>query len=156
MTDDPELAAMAKILAALSDLDPPARARVFRWIHAKLDLTPQAEAPPKTAMAVDPTTATERAIEDRPKFEASLASHIRSKGAEGNQVLRFLVTSDWLRQRQKPLAASAVAKALQDNQQARLANPADCLNKNVAKGFCEKTKDGFFITPEGLRELGYQ
>jgi hypothetical protein len=90
-------------------------------------------------------------------FSVSLASYIRSKGAEGNQVLRFLVTANWLRRRgTSALTASAIAKALADNHQSRLANAADCLNKNVSKGFCEKIKDGFFITPEGLKELGDQ
>lgn len=90
------------------------------------------------------------------KFTTSLAAHIKAKGAEGNQTLRFLVAADWLRLRGvATLTAAAVAKALAENHQARLANPADCLNKNVAKGFCEKTKEGFFITPEGLKELGY-
>ena len=90
------------------------------------------------------------------RFSASIAAHIKAKGAEGNQTLRFLVTADWLRLRGTPtLSSSAVSKALTDNHQSRLANASDCLNKNVAKGFCEKTKDGFFITPEGLRELGY-
>jgi hypothetical protein len=44
--------------------------------------------------------------------------------------------------------------ALAKNHQKRLANAADCLNKNVAKGYCEKTADGFFITPDGLKHLG--
>ena len=89
-------------------------------------------------------------------FSTSLASYIRSKSAEGNQTLRFLVTADWLRRRgTRLLTTASVSKALVDNQQSRLANPADCLNKNVAKGYCEKTKDGFFITPEGLKELGH-
>jgi uncharacterized protein with von Willebrand factor type A (vWA) domain len=55
----------------------------------------------------------------------------------------------------KQLDTTAVAKALTDHQQKRLGNPADCLNQNVAKGFCEKKKDGsFFITPEGWKALG--
>lgn len=90
-------------------------------------------------------------------FSTSLAAYVRNKGADGNQTLRFLVTANWLRKRGiSILTASAVAKALSDNHQSRLANPADCLNKNVSKGFCEKNKDGFFITPEGLKELGEQ
>jgi hypothetical protein len=45
---------------------------------------------------------------------------------------------------------------LVDNQQKRLANPADCLNKNVSKGFCEKNDGGFYITPEGLKKLEHE
>lgn len=89
-------------------------------------------------------------------FTTSLVSHIRDKKGEANQVQRFLVAADWLRQRGvSPLTASGVAKILSDNHQKRLANPADCLNKNVSKGYCEKTKTGFFLTPDGLKHLGH-
>lgn len=92
---------------------------------------------------------------DRPVVRGSLASHIKSKKAEKSQVLRFLVTAYWLSSRSEDsLTTTAVAKALSDHNQKRLANPADCLNQNVRKGFCEKRKDGsFFITPEGLEAL---
>jgi hypothetical protein len=93
---------------------------------------------------------------DSADFTEPLASHIRTKGGESNQTQRFLATADWLRRRGvQTLTTAAVSKALSDNQQKRLGNPADCLNKNVAKGYCEKTKDGFFITPHGLKALGY-
>lgn len=86
----------------------------------------------------------------------SLAAYIKSKKGESNQITRFLATASWLvgRNAANPLTASAVTKALLDNQQKRLANSADALNKNVAKGYAEKRKDGsFFITPEGLEAL---
>jgi hypothetical protein len=89
-------------------------------------------------------------------FTATLAGHIRAKNGEVNQVRRFLATADWLRLRKsEKLSTSAVAKALSDNHQKRLGNPSDCLNKNVSKGHCEKSGDDFFITPDGLKELGY-
>lgn len=84
----------------------------------------------------------------------TLATYIRDKNTDSNQVERFLITADWLRRRGSSLSTFAVSKALKDNHQTKLANPADCLNKNVSKGFCEKTSDGFFITPEGLKHLG--
>ena len=86
----------------------------------------------------------------------SLASYLKSKGGETKQVQRFLATAAWLSRREHTqLDTSAVAKALSDNHQKRLGDPADCLNQNVTKGFCEKKKDGgFFITPEGWKELG--
>lgn len=151
---DPELEAMEKVLSAVADLDSAARLRIIRWISEKLDLLPALEA---TATQSSSSTGSSHSAgqTDSEKFETSLASHIKAKCSDGSQVLRFLVTSDWLRRRGRPLTAGAVAKALLDNQQPRLANPADCLNKNVAKGFCEKTNDGFFVTPEGLKELGY-
>jgi len=86
----------------------------------------------------------------------TLASHIRLKNGESNQVKRFLATSDWLRLRgETSLTTAKVAKALSDHQQKRIGNPADALNQNVRKGHCEKKGDGFFITPDGLSELGY-
>lgn len=87
----------------------------------------------------------------------TLASYLKSTSAEGNQVRRFLATADWLRLKgANPLTTAAVSKALKDNQQGRLANPADCLLKNISKGFCEKTDGGFYITPEGLASLGHK
>jgi hypothetical protein len=89
-------------------------------------------------------------------FISALAAHLREQEAGDNQVRRFLATADWLRRRgSEKLSTAAVAKALSDNQQSRLSNPSESLNKNVAKGFCEKTDDGFFITPDGLKSLGY-
>jgi hypothetical protein len=88
-------------------------------------------------------------------FTDTLASYVKAKGADSNQVKRFLATADWLRRRGTPtLTTAAVSKALSDHHQKKLSNPADCLNKNVAKGHCEKKGEGFFITPDGLTELG--
>lgn len=86
----------------------------------------------------------------------SLASHIKSHGGDTNQNQRFLATADWLRLKgEKALKTSMISKSLKDNQQKKLGNPADNLNQNVGKGYCEKTADGFFITPEGLEHLGH-
>lgn len=88
-------------------------------------------------------------------FSTTLASYIREKDGESNQVQRFLATADWLRRRgKKELTTSEVSKALSSNQQKRLSNPSDSLNKNIAKGYCEKKGNGFFITPDGLKHLG--
>ena len=68
---------------------------------------------------------------------------------------RFLTTADWLRQRgETDLTTKKVSKALSDNRQKKLTNPSGCLNQNVAKGHCEKSDGGFYITPEGLKDLG--
>jgi hypothetical protein len=94
---------------------------------------------------------------DPSQFTTSLSAYIKEKGGESNQVDRFLITADWLRRRGVTnLATAAVSKSLTDNHQKRLANPADCLNKNVSKGLCEKTETGFYITPEGLKKLGHE
>jgi len=87
----------------------------------------------------------------------SLASYLKAKNAEKSQTRRFLATADWVRQRggEEPLTTGAIAKALTENHQSRLGNPSDCLNKNVAQGYCEKLRDGgFFITQEGHAALG--
>lgn len=85
----------------------------------------------------------------------SLATYVKMKGGDTIQNQRFLATAGWLWLRgDRVLTTSAVTKALRDNQQKRLGNPSDCLNKNVGRGFCEKTNDGFFITPEGWKHLG--
>jgi hypothetical protein len=84
----------------------------------------------------------------------SLASYIKAKGGEANQVQRFLATAGWLHLRgAEKLTTSAVASALTTHHQKRLANTSDCLNKNCNKGFCEKQSGGFYITPEGWKAL---
>jgi hypothetical protein len=88
-------------------------------------------------------------------FTTSLAAYIKAKNGEANQVQRFLATAGWLfRRGNKDLATAMVSKALTENHQKRLANPADCLNKNCSKGYCEKQKGHFYITPEGWKALG--
>lgn len=91
------------------------------------------------------------------KFTGTLVSHLKAKGAESNQNKRFLATADWLRLKgNSDLTTSLVAKALKDNHQSRLGNPSDCLSQNIGKGFCEKIGSSFYITPEGLKDLGYE
>jgi hypothetical protein len=86
----------------------------------------------------------------------SLASHIKAKGGDTNQLQRFMATADWLRLKgETALKTGLISKALAENHQKKLSNPADCLNKSVSKGHCEKNGDGFFITPEGLKTLGH-
>ncbi|MYB16690.1 MAG: hypothetical protein F4X41_06605 [Chloroflexi bacterium] len=89
------------------------------------------------------------------QFTESLASYLRSKGGDSVQIQRFLATAAWLSKRgQSTLTTRDVSHALRENQQKRLGNAADSLNKNVSKGFCEKSSNGFFITPDGWAHLG--
>jgi hypothetical protein len=90
------------------------------------------------------------------KNNSSLASYIKEKGGDSSQLQRFLAAAGWqFMSGQQDLTAGAVAKTLADHHQKKLANPADCLNKNTSKGYCEKKKQGgFFITPEGWKALG--
>lgn len=91
------------------------------------------------------------------KKVGSLASFLKAKNATISQVNRFLATAAWLSLKGSTTIKTAeVSKALKDNQQKKLGNPADTLNQNVNKGFCEKDGEGFFITPEGWEELGEQ
>jgi len=79
---------------------------------------------------------------------------LREKNASTNQVRKFLATAVWLHARgKKRLSTADVTRALKDSNQTRLGNPADCLNKNVAKGHCEKDGKDFFVTSEGSASL---
>jgi hypothetical protein len=85
----------------------------------------------------------------------SLAAYLKATGGESKQVQRFLATAGWLYRRgATKLTTVLVTATLAEHHQKRLGNPADCLNQNVSKGYCEKQKDSFFITPEGWRALG--
>ena len=85
----------------------------------------------------------------------SLAAYLKATGGESKQVQRFLATAGWLfRRGTTNLTTAVVASTLAEHHQKRLSNPADCLNQNVSKGYCEKQKDSFFITPGGWSALG--
>ena len=93
--------------------------------------------------------------EDASVVVGSLATYLKAKGAETKQSQRFLATAAWLHHRgNRPLSTRLVSQTLREHQQKRLGNPSECLNQNVGRGFCEKTPDGFFITPEGWQQLG--
>jgi hypothetical protein len=132
------------------------------WLAEQLDkvllaATELSRAPANSKATSVAASAGRHAPDDAGQFTTSLSMYIKDLKGETNQVDRFLITADWLRRRGvAALATAAVSKALTDNQQKRLANPADCLNKNVSKGLCEKTGNGFYITPEGLKKLGYK
>lgn len=101
------------------------------------------------------TPAEERQSE--PTHNESLPTYLRNKGGERSQVKRFLATAAWIHRRgETTLTTGLVAKTLRENHQKRLGNPSDCLNKNVSKGHCEKTAEGFFITSDGWSALGEQ
>lgn len=129
-----------------------------QWLEQQLDKI--LEAAPRLAKiepyaAPSPTNSVDsRSHNAAGEFTETLVSYVKVAGGESTQVKRFLATADWLQRRGNTnLTTAAVSKALQDNHQKRLSNPADCLNKNVAKGYCEKKGNGFFITPDGLKAL---
>lgn len=120
-------------------------------ISRLIDIVPKVQ----IAASIDGVSSKPEPEQNETVSTQSLASYLRAKGADTVQVQRFLATAGWLSRRgERVLTTKAVNKALQDNQQKRLSNAADCLNQNVGRGFCEKTTGGFFITPEGWRQLG--
>jgi len=84
----------------------------------------------------------------------ALATFLKSKTIGNNQVKRFLATAIWLDvQGNKEPKTGDVTKALSDSRQSKLNNPADCLNQNVKKGFCQKQGKAFYVTPDGFESI---
>jgi hypothetical protein len=84
-----------------------------------------------------------------------LGVFLKSKNATSNQNRKFLATACWLRtQGTEDPTTSAVTKALSDQKQMPIGNPAQCLNNNVSKGFCVKKGKGFYITEQGTADIG--
>jgi hypothetical protein len=131
------------------------------WLAEQLDKILKAAPDVVAAQAMKEKPDSKHAVHETTKsdgtFTETLASHIRGKKGDDNQVQRFLATADWLRRRgEKTLTTRAVSTALKAHHQKKLSNPADALNQNVAKGYCEKADGGFFITPDGLKALRYE
>jgi hypothetical protein len=76
---------------------------------------------------------------DQSIAKQTLPSFLQEKNAGRNQIKKFLATAVWLEAKgQNRLQTSDITKALKDANQARLGNPADCLNKNVSKATVKK------------------
>ena len=89
------------------------------------------------------------------KTKETLSAYLKSSSVATNQVKKFLATASWLTATgTKRPATGDITKALSDNQQGKLGNPADCLNQNVKKGFCVKEGKQFYVTEEGFASLG--
>lgn len=92
-------------------------------------------------MAADPAIA-----------QQTLVSFLKTR--DSPQIKKFLATAVWLESKgNNRITAAEVAKALKDSNQSRLANPSDCLAKNIGKGYCEKDGDKFFVTTDGKNSL---
>lgn len=90
-----------------------------------------------------------------PSKITNLATWLKDKNATTNQTKKFLATAAFLQVGGKSrVSTSDVTNALKKSNQSRLGNPSDCLNSNVKKGFCEKDGNDFFVTAEGLDEIG--
>lgn len=86
--------------------------------------------------------------------QKSLATFLQEKNPSKSQLGKFLATAVWLEAKgNKRLSTSEITKALSNSNQGRLSNPADCLNKNVKKGYCQREGKEFFVTQEGKDSL---
>jgi len=86
--------------------------------------------------------------------EKTLPAFLQEKDATSSQIKKFLATAVWLEAKgQNRVQTGEVTRALKDANQKRLSNPADCLNKNVRKGYCEKNGKQFFVTDGGRNSL---
>jgi hypothetical protein len=91
-----------------------------------------------------------------PVANQSLASFLKSKNATTAQVDKFLATAIWVEAKENKirLKTADISSALSKASQTKLNNPADKLNQNVSKGFCEKEGKEFFVTQEGKTKMG--
>jgi hypothetical protein len=131
------------------------------WVSEQLDkMLEHAEslaqvAPSQVApVAVEPPTAHTPMAEDPVVAQKPLATFLKDKNATTAQVTKFLATAVWLESKGKDrITTSEVTSALRTSNQSKLGNPADCLNQNVKKGYCEKDGKDFFVTQEGKDSL---
>ncbi len=122
-----------------------------QWLDAQITKLIEAVSSGQIDGSSNAGTSVREPEQNEPMQVGALATYLKKKGAETIQVHKFLATAAWLHRRgEKTLSTSTVSKALKDNQQKRIGNPSDCLNQNVARGFCEKKGSReFFITSEG-------
>ncbi|WP_345949982.1 hypothetical protein ABDD95_00720 [Mucilaginibacter sp. PAMB04274] len=89
------------------------------------------------------------------KVLPTLSIWLKDKGATTIQTKKFLATAAHIQLNGKSRVTTGdVNAALKNANQTKLNNSSDCLNQNVSKGFCEKDTQGFFITVQGLADLG--
>jgi hypothetical protein len=85
----------------------------------------------------------------------TLPAFLKDANATSKQVDKFLAASIWIEAKGKARITTAdVTSALKTANQSRLSNPADCLAKNINKGFCERDGKDFFVTEDGKKSLG--
>lgn len=125
------------------------------WLEEQLDKFIDAVNSGKIRAPSTPSSMSQDTLErSETSSVGTLATYLKDKNADTVQNHRFLATAAWLKHRgERSLTTGSVAKALRENQQKRLGNPSDCLRQNIARGFCEKDGNGFFITPEGWQHL---
>jgi len=87
--------------------------------------------------------------------KTTLAVYLKdNKAATGNQQRKFLATATWLQDGGlKRVATANVTKALSDNNQGKLTNPAQCLINLSKAGSVVREGSQFYVTDEGRAEL---
>jgi len=130
------------------------------WISKQLDkILSKAEElisiAPTTVPQPDSQKEQHQSKKKTPANIGTLPAFLKEKNATQPQVKKFLATAVWLRESKSKnqIKTSDVTKALRDANQKRLGNAADCLNRNVSKGYCEKNGKEFFVTDEGRASL---
>jgi hypothetical protein len=84
----------------------------------------------------------------------TLAAFLTSKNAKKRDSKKFLAAAAWLHAGGKErLTPTEVNDALDKNNQGKVTNPALVLSRHVAKGSCERSGDGFYVTEEGQASL---
>lgn len=90
------------------------------------------------------------------RSKTTLAAFLKEKKATTNQARRYLATATWLQdvEGKNRLTTSDVTKALNEHNQGRLSNPAQCLIHNASRGMVAKDgKKQFYVTDDGRAEL---
>jgi hypothetical protein len=86
----------------------------------------------------------------------SLAAFLKDKKVTNSQTRKYLATAMWLHEvkKIKRITTSDVTKALSDNNQGKLTNPAQCLINNANRGTIVREGKQFYVTDEGRTECG--
>ena len=128
------------------------------WVSKQLDkilskaeelmkLAPPAPSDATSAESVSPSG-------EDPIASATLPAFLAECNAQKPQRRKFLATAVWLHAKgQDRIRTADVTAALKDAKQSKLGNASDHLNKNVAKGYCEKDGKAFYVTPDGRAAL---
>lgn len=111
--------------------------------------------PKKRASSKTDAPAKESLGEETASSVKPLPSFLREKNADKSQPIKFLSTAVWIHdsKSQRRIKTNDVTIALRNASQKKLANPSECLSKNVKKGFIEKEGRDFYVTDEGRRSL---
>jgi hypothetical protein len=84
-----------------------------------------------------------------------LAAYLKAKKATGNQARKFLATGLWLHDSKdlNRIATADVTKALNEHNQGKLPNAAQCLINNITQGRIVRDGKQFYVTDDGRAEL---